>query len=175
MALVASHALMLLDPIVRGILVAVLLTAAVGKTNDFRSFRATLTDLGFPSSINAGLAAMVIGTEFLLACTLALGIPSQLAGALCALLFAVFAAVSLLAERVGRVVSCGCFGAGELNLGTVSAVRSAILAALSLILLLTGSPNPGNGFGLLFTVAVVTSASFWLASWRRTGRPAGFR
>jgi hypothetical protein len=166
------------DILLRGLLVAVLSVAAAGKGKDFRSFRSTLIQLGIPRSLTTGVGVGVITIEAVLGYALAVGSNSQWAAMTATLLFLMFAGISLFVERSGRTVPCGCFGSGDLDLGTVTAVRSALLAMASalLALLLIAPPIASNLTEVpAVALAVVFSAAVWLSSWRRAGRPEGYR
>jgi hypothetical protein len=166
------------DILLRGLLVAVLLVAAAGKSKDFRSFRSTLIQLGIPRRLTTGLGVGVVTIEAVLGYALAVGLNTQWAASMAALLFLMFAGISLFVERSGWTVPCGCFGSGDLELGTVTAVRSALLAVASALLALSliTAPMASNLTQVpALALAVVFCAAVWLSSWRRAGRPEGYR
>jgi hypothetical protein len=165
-----------IETLLAGTLVAVLLTAATAKTQDFKAFQTTLRGLGLRRRARSVIGASVVGAEYALGAAIAINMYPVVVAVLAAVLFTVFTVVSLYAASRKLSVTCGCFGASQLNLGKTTAIRSAILVTVAALYgvgaTIGQTPQP-------LVAILVAAAAFgevaWIVGWRRAGRPFAYR
>jgi hypothetical protein len=149
--------------LLRFVLSAVLLLAAVGKARAGASARDALRSYGLESARLRGVAwGAAIAAEVGLAVAVAVDVDAAFAAAALMFAFALAQVVALARGRAGA--PCGCFGSRS-RLGWASVARTGLLAAafLALPFLPDGEPSTQAWLGIGLGVALVGVAALAVA------------
>lgn len=159
--------------LLRLILAATFLFAALGKALDPDGSRASLRGFAVPSPLIPIFVYLLPLTEVLAALLLIPGQSAWYGAALCLLLLLAFILAILFNMIVGRRPDCHCFGqfhSAPISYKTL--IRNLLLALAALILFLPGRhyPHPDLWFSAIVTGAVLTNLSVIIYLLKQNGR-----
>jgi uncharacterized membrane protein YphA (DoxX/SURF4 family) len=174
--------------VVRLVLAAVFLAAAVGKARDQAGTRRSLESFGVPRALAPAIALALPVVEIAIAVALVPVATAWWAGVAALLLLVVFTAALAVGLLRGVEADCHCFGAvSSRPVGPATIVRNLVLAALAAVLVAAGGDSPGTsavawigeldsgervllGIVAALAVAVAVIAAFMLQLLRQNGR-----
>jgi uncharacterized membrane protein YphA (DoxX/SURF4 family) len=174
--------------VLRLVLAAVFLVAAVGKVRDQAGTRRSLESFGVPRTIAPAAAMVLPVAELAIAVALVPVATAWAAGIAALVLLVAFTAALAIGLLRGVEAECHCFGAvSSRPVGPGTLARNLLLVALAALLVAAGSDAPGTSamgwigdldtgervlLGLLvaLAVAVALNSAFMLQLLRQNGR-----
>jgi uncharacterized membrane protein YphA (DoxX/SURF4 family) len=174
--------------VLRLVLAAVFIVAAVGKARDQAGARRSLESFGVPRALAPAGAAALPVAELAVAVALIPVATAWWAGLAALALLVAFTAALAIGLLRGVEAECHCFGAvSSRPVGPATLVRNLVLVALATLLVAAGGDAPGHsavawiggldtgervllGIVVAFAVAVAVNAAFMLQLLRQNGR-----
>jgi uncharacterized membrane protein YphA (DoxX/SURF4 family) len=149
-----------MEPVLRLVLAAVLIVAALAKARHPAGTAERLAPHGIASRLRGPLVWGLVAVETGLAVLIAVGFQTPFVAAIAAALFAVFAAAFMrLRLRGVRRADCGCFGVARERGTLVVAGRAGVLSVAAVYLAL-GAPFPSVGdTGPLWVAIAILAAA----------------
>lgn len=118
--------------------------AGIAKLRDRAGFYRSLGDFGLPASLQGPLSAALPMLEIGVALSLCFASAAVIGASLALALLLAFIGVIAASLARGRTPNCQCFGQlHSVPVGPKVLVRNSVLAALALLVLLTGAREPG--------------------------------
>ncbi|MBN9621607.1 MAG: hypothetical protein J0H06_01415, partial [Actinobacteria bacterium] len=174
--------------VLRLVLAAVFVVAAIGKARDQAGTRHSLESFGVPRGLAPAAAVALPVVELAIAVALVPVATAWWAGVAALVLLVAFTVALVIGLTRGVEAECHCFGAvSSRPVGPATIARNLVLVALAAVLVAAGSHTPGNsavawigdldpgelvllGTVVVLAVAVAANSAFMYQLLRQNGR-----